>query len=61
MSEIGARVAAAADSVEGVQERLIIEDETGTQYRVLSVRAVGTRTDDPGIVVRVATSRRRGW
>ena len=53
MSELTDRVRSTAEGMEYLADRMVIEDEFGLRYTVTRVYAVGTKTEDPGIVVRI--------
>jgi len=53
MSDLSDAVQAAADAMDGMRDRMVIEDELGNRYAITKVFAIGQKTDDPGVVVQI--------
>jgi len=53
VSELSDRVRSTAEGMEYLADRIVIEDGFGLRYGMARVYAIGTNTDDPGIVVRI--------
>ena len=56
-SELATSLIALAAAVTPLTERILVEDTTGRKYRVIQSYAIGTNTDDPGILVRIQEVR----
>jgi hypothetical protein len=46
-----------AKQLKQVQDRIILEDRYGRRWMVTSVDAIGTQTDDPGLIMKVERDR----
>ena len=53
MSDLGKKLLEAVRQLNDINDRLVIEDSEGTRYIITRTFAVGTKTDDPGVVIRI--------
>ena len=58
MSDLDKKLLDAVKAINDAEDRLVIEDSEGTRYIVTRTFAIGTKTDDPGIVIRIERTPR---
>jgi hypothetical protein len=51
--ELGKKLLEAVRQLNDINDRLVIEDSEGFRYIITRTFAVGTQTDDPGVVIRI--------
>ena len=52
-AEVLAQLAGAVDVLKGRSAGVVVEDDHGHRYQITKAYAIGARTDDPGLVIRL--------